>query len=373
MRYRAGEPFHLYLKRYFAANSKHGSTDRRVLRDLCYAFFRIGDLWRSLETEERILSAYYLVHAEPMGFLHSLRPHWVAPTSDDPVVRAAALGYTIELEHIFPAVNALSAEIELEPFVLSHLHQPDLFIRIRPGKESIVVDRLQADAIPFKRVSIHSIAIGNATSLESRFALDEDVVVQDLSSQRVSEIFSSLPVRSAWRVWDACAASGGKSILLADHLPLSDLTCTDVRPSILNNLSKRLGRAGVPVTQIKSDDLSIKRDRSTYGTFDLIVADVPCSGSGTWARTPEQLTNFDSGSIGDYETLQRKIVSNLLPQLHPGGYLLYLTCSVFARENERQVEYLVQQHSLKCIESRLIKGYLNRADTMFAALLQRSA
>jgi 16S rRNA (cytosine967-C5)-methyltransferase len=103
------------------------------------------------------------------------------------------------------------------------------------------------------------------------------------------------------------------------------------------------------------------------------VADVPCSGSGTWARTPEQISQFDERSIEDYSILQRKILSNLIPQLAPNGYLLYLTCSVFAQENEEKVNYLMQKHSLISVEKRMIKGYLHRADSMFAALFQRSA
>lgn len=372
-RYRTGEPFHLYIKRYFSENKKHGSSDRKVLRDLCYSFFRIGRLWNELEFEDRILSAYYLVHPAPMIFLQTLRPDWETPTSDDPVIRAKAIGRALPVQSIFTCGGACSADIDVEPFVLSHLKQPDLFIRIRPGREKKVIDRLQTDAIPFQLVSPHSIALGNSTSLESRFVLDEEVVVQDLSSQRISDLFSLLPDRATWKVWDACAASGGKSILLFDRLPKIDLLCTDVRPSILRNLSTRLGRAGVPVRQIKSDDLSVNRDRSDYGSFDLIVADVPCSGSGTWARTPEQLSQFDERSIEDYSILQQKILSNLIPQLAPNGYLLYLTCSVFAQENEEQVNYLMQKHSLISVEKRMIKGYLHRADSMFAALIQRSA
>jgi 16S rRNA (cytosine967-C5)-methyltransferase len=308
-----------------------------------------------------------------MIFLQTLRPDWETPSSDDPVIRAKAIGRALPVQSIFTCGGACSADIDVEPFVLSHLKQPDLFIRIRPGREKKVIDRLQTDAIPFQLVSPHSIALGNSTSLESRFVLDEEVVVQDLSSQRISDLFSLLPDRETWKVWDACAASGGKSILLFDHLPKIDLLCTDVRPSILRNLSTRLGRAGVPVRQIKSDDLSVNRDRSDYGSFDLIVADVPCSGSGTWARTPEQLSQFDERSIEDYSILQRKILSNLIPQLAPNGYLLYLTCSVFAQENEEQVNYLMQKHSLISVEKRMIKGYLHRADSMFAALFQRSA
>ncbi len=370
-RYQSSAPFHLYLKQYFAANRKHGSSDRRILRDLCYAYFRIGEMWRSDDMEEGVLSAYYIVHPNPFEFIQPLRPHWPVPASTDPIVRAKEIGKEWRSEDIFRFTEDLSSDIEVPAFVLSHLRQPDLFIRIRPGNEAAVIQRLNQDQIPFRQVGEHSIALGNATSLETRFQLDQEVVVQDLSSQRVSDLFALLPKQSIWRAWDACAASGGKSILLHDHLVNVELTCTDIRPAILRNLSKRLGAAAVPVIRIQSDDLTTKRDRSYLGNFDLVLADVPCTGSGTWARTPEQLSFFDHSSIDEYVSKQQRILSNILPQLAPGGYLLYMTCSAFERENFGQVEWMMQKHQLQCVAANLIKGYSMRADTMYAALLRK--
>ncbi len=372
-RYSFQEPFHLYLKHYFSVNRQHGSTDRRTLRDLCYAFFRIGHSWKELDIEERILCAYYLVHPEPLAFLQALRPHWPPPTSLDPLIRASDLGMSLSAESIFPHSHELSAGVDASAFALSHLTQPDLFIRIRPGAGDKVIQRLEDDQLSYRRIGNDSIALGNATSLETRFKIDEEVVVQDLSSQRVAEMFSLLPERSDWKVWDACAASGGKSMLLFDHLPNIELTCTDVRPAILNNLSKRLGRAQVPVVRIQSDDLTIKKDRSELGLFDLIVADVPCTGSGTWSRTPEQLSSFAITSIDAYQGRQRQILSNLIPSLAPGGFLLYLTCSVFEKENADPVAWLTEHHPIQLIQKNLYSGYTQRADTLFAALFQRSA
>ena len=139
----------------------------------------------------------------------------------------------------------------------------------------------------------------------------------------------------------------------------------DAQDKIYDDMFKKLDAA---VTTLNAN-----KDKVPYGSFDLIVADVPCSGSGTWACTPEQISQFDERSIEDYSILQRKILSNLIPQLAPNGYLLYLTCSVFAQENEEQVNYLMQKHSLISVEKRMVKGYLHRADSMFAALFQRSA
>ena len=96
---------------------------------------------------------------------------------------------------------------------------------------------------------------------------------------------------------------------------------------------------------------------------------MPCSGSGTWARTPEQISNFNSNQIAEFTQLQYLIVSNVIHHLEKNGYLLYITCSVFKAENEDIVEKLTGH--LKLVEKKYFEGYTNKADTMFAALFKK--
>ena len=105
--------------------------------------------------------------------------------------------------------------------------------------------------------------------------------------------------------------------------------------------------------------------------FDLIICDAPCSGSGTWGRTPEQLSYFDESRVDYYAALQKKIVSNTIAYLKPGGYFLYITCSVFKKENEEVVEVVEKDFGLYAVRVEVLKGYDKKADTLFAALLQK--
>jgi 16S rRNA (cytosine967-C5)-methyltransferase len=102
--------------------------------------------------------------------------------------------------------------------------------------------------------------------------------------------------------------------------------------------------------------------------FDLIVCDAPCSGSGTWSRTPEQLYFFDENKIEYYPGLQKKIVSNVVKNLQAGGFLVYITCSVFKNENEEVVKFIQEQLSLQLINMEYLKGYDQKADSLFTAL-----
>jgi len=178
-------------------------------------------------------------------------------------------------------------------------------------------------------------------------------------------------------VWDCCAGSGGKSILAYDTFPKMKLTVTDVRPSIIHNLRKRFQNAGINHYRANVIDIT-----STVGKapplrngadFDLIICDAPCTGSGTWSRTPEQLFFFTENKIDDYAVLQRKMVSNVIPFLKAGGYFLYITCSVFRKENEEIVAFIKSKFHLQLVKMELLKGYNKKADTMFAALFSSDA
>ena len=171
-------------------------------------------------------------------------------------------------------------------------------------------------------------------------------------------------------VWDCCAASGGKSILAVDILPNIQLTVSDIRPAILHNLQKRFAEAGIRQYRAVVSDLSANK-AAFHNSFQLVICDVPCSGSGTWGRTPEQLCFFEESQIKTYHQLQQKIVSNAIAGLQDKGYFLYITCSVFAAENENMVHFIMEKFGLQLLHAELLKGWENKADSMFAALLQK--
>jgi len=297
--------------------------------------------------------------------------------------KCALAGIAWEQLTIFPFTGALSEAIDTGAFVLSHLQQPDLFIRLRPGYEKSVLEKLHKAAEPYRRVNDTCIAFSNAAKIDALLELDKEAVVQDYSSQRVGEFLllagasAATPVRA---VWDCCAASGGKSILAKDMLGDIRLTVSDVRKQILVNLQQRFAAAGIKEYESFIMDLAAD-GRATVTTptqtnrgtpkssiYDLIIADAPCSGSGTWGRTPESLSFFKETEIDRYQALQKQVVSNAFPALKKGGCFLYITCSVFKKENEEMVSFIEEQFQPRLVRAELLKGYGQKADTMFAAL-----
>ena len=368
--YNGDEPFSSFIKKYFAGHKKYGSKDRKEVANLCYSCLRIGKEAINSQTDEKILSALFLCSTEPNEILASLKPEWNDRVKLSISEKLSSVNY--HLSSVFPWKEELSEGIEYGKFATSFFLQPDLFLRIRPGHAEKVLLKLNAAAVEYEFISPFTIRLPNSFKADEYFELDKEVVVQDYNSQQISGF---IPVRrgASDRVWDCCAGSGGKSIMAYDLNPGIDLVVSDVRESILANLKKRFERAGIKKYTSVVLDLNNKNNRNSIinNQQTIIIADVPCTGSGTWSRTPEQLAYFDPGKIGEYATLQKGIVSNVVPYLQPGGQLLYITCSVFKKENEEVIYYLEEKFHLQLVKMELLKGYSIKADTLFAALLQK--
>jgi len=220
----------------------------------------------------------------------AVRPAWAAQGASTFDQRVALVCPDFDGSAVFPFPFSFSMGIKQKEWAESLLVQPDFFIRVRPGKQNKVVNKLLEAAIPYTLISPMTIALPAATSLENLLDLNLDYVVQDLSSQRVGEFIQPLLPVTIKSVWDCCAASGGKSLLLLDQYPKIELTVSDIRTSILQQLKVRFKQAGISNYQSLVLDLTQQDFPNTATQFDLVIADVPCTGSGTWARTPEQIT-----------------------------------------------------------------------------------
>ncbi|MBO9562328.1 MAG: Fmu (Sun) domain-containing protein [Niastella sp.] len=381
--YQGQQPFGIFIKDFFRQDKKYGSRDRKGISHLCYCYFRLGKALPDMAVAERVVTGLFLCSAGPNDMLGQLKPEWNEQAGLSIEEKCSVLSGSSSEQYsmlsVFPWKDELSAGIDHAAFSNSFLVQPLLFLRVRPGKLSVVTRKLEGAGISFTVPVADSLALPNSSKVDEVIVLNKEAVIQDLSSQRVGELLRIVPAAGVGAgkqqpkltVWDCCAASGGKSILAWDVLGGIDLTVSDIRESIIANLKKRFAEAGISPYQSFVADLSKPRATLPALSPDLIVADVPCSGSGTWSRTPEQLFYFDEAAILRYSELQKKIVGRVQEQLRAGGHLLYITCSVFREENEGVVAFLQQQYSLEVVKMELLKGYDQQADTMFAALLKK--
>lgn len=366
-------PLSHFLKQYFAQHKKHGSKDRKWIAQLCYTYFRLGHALRELATEERLKIALFLCHDIPGDWSILFDQHWIAVWSDDIETRIdmiTSFHPSFAETSIFPWEDELSDGIDWEYFSASHLIQPDLFVRIRPEREKVTLQKLSAAQIPFKKEPAQCLALPNGSKIETVVEIDRDVVIQDKSSQRITEFLqlTTGDLRlTTMTIWDCCAASGGKSILAKDILGNIELSVSDIRPSIIQNLKKRFENAGIKNYHAFIADLSTSRQTLSA---NLIICDAPCTGSGTWGRTPEQLYFFKQERIDEYASLQKRIVRNAISSLEKDGYFLYITCSVFKKENEEVAEMIQKEFSVELVKAEVLKGYDQKADSMYAVLFK---
>ncbi|MGA2903970.1 MAG: 16S rRNA (cytosine(967)-C(5))-methyltransferase RsmB [Candidatus Korobacteraceae bacterium] len=158
------------------------------------------------------------------------------------------------------------------------------------------------------------------------------VFILDEASQLVAAL-----VGSGSRVLDCCAAPGGKTQTLAARNPSAEIVAAELLPRRAELLRKRLRAANVQV--IQADALHLP----TSGGFDRVLADVPCSGTGTLSRNPEIKWRLKPEDLGYLHVKQVAILRAALSQLAPGGRALYSTCSLEREENEAVVEEVLRE------------------------------
>ena len=116
-----------------------------------------------------------------------------------------------------------------------------------------------------------------------------------------------------------------------------------------------------------TDKLHFGDEKVGNGAFDVVVADVPCSGSGTWYRTPEHFSHFDYAKLSEYADRQKSIVQNALPFLQKGGKFYYITCSVFSVENTEVKDWILANTDLSLEDEICFDGIDQKADGMYMA------
>ncbi len=168
--------------------------------------------------------------------------------------------------------------------------------------------------------------------------------VQDASSMFISHVISHLTRASAapLRVLDACAAPGGKTTAAIDALPPGSLMVANeyvpLRAAILRENLTKWGYPGCIVTR---GDTS--RFRKLPDRFDIVIADVPCSGEGMMRKDPVAAGQWTPALVEQCAARQREIVDNLWTALRPGGYFVYSTCTFNRDENEMMAHYITSR------------------------------
>ncbi|WP_445811258.1 RsmB/NOP family class I SAM-dependent RNA methyltransferase [Yoonia sp.] len=153
------------------------------------------------------------------------------------------------------------------------------------------------------------------------------VELQDAASQRAVQM---VPVAAGARVLDYCAGGGGKALAFADR-HVADIFAHDIAPARMADLPDRAARAGVVITRLAPDQVA------DHAPFDVVFCDAPCSGSGTWRRSPDAKWRLTRDRLDALCAIQNDVIARAATLVAPQGLLAHATCSVLQDENDAVV------------------------------------
>jgi len=217
------------------------------------------------------------------------------------------------------------------PVMAAQQARAPVFLRcaLSRGSRDAAMAALAEDGIetaPHPEVATALIVTAGARRLRQTKAYDAGLVeLQDAAPQAA---MAALPICDGDRVLDYCAGGGGKILALGDRAGIV-AHAHDADAGRMSDLPARAARAGLKVTCHGPGQVA--------GQFDLVLCDVPCSGSGTWRRTPDAKWRLTAAELARLEALQVEILDRAADLVAPGGTLAYATCSVLTRENAAQV------------------------------------
>ncbi len=252
----------------------------------------------------------------------------------------------------------LMGEDVFRKFMAGMEEQPPVSVRLNPFKYDSSIMSLPAA----EKAVVEWCAEGRYLQSRPLFTLDPLLhagayYVQEAASMYVTDVVRRFaPADRPLMVLDLCAAPGGKSTALRSILPEGSLLMTNEpmrqRANILMENMQKFGHPDVVVT----NNYAIDYQRSGL-KFDIILADVPCSGEGMFRKDEGAISEWSVANVNKCAELQRSIIDDIMPCLAEGALLIYSTCTFNAHEDEDNTAYIVSEYGLaKLCERHFIPG-----------------
>jgi 16S rRNA (cytosine967-C5)-methyltransferase len=376
---------------YFRARRFIGSGDRRAVSDRVWRVLRTHrrlSWWLTDKATPRLLvAASLLLEGGGMADVASLytggqfAPAALAPSEQAALRRLQ--GRTLEHASMSDAVR-----LELPDWLLPHLSprydDADLAALLDPAPLDLRVNLLKAtrdealaalaaeglEATPTP-LSPWGLRIDGRKQVTTGPAFRSGLVeIQDEGSQLVARLVGARP---GMRVADWCAGAGGKTLALAMTMQnRGALLACDVSAARLDGAVRRLRRAGVHNVERHLIEAGDKWAKRRAGSFDRVLVDAPCTGTGTWRRNPDARLRLTETDLAELVPKQAAILDQAANLVRTGGRLVYATCSLLSEENEDQVTAFLARHpGFTQVDSLSLTPARNGTDGFFAAVLER--
>jgi 16S rRNA (cytosine967-C5)-methyltransferase len=248
-------------------------------------------------------------------------------------------------------------------------------------KESLAKDGVKTDETPYSPWGLRA---RDKAYLSKTKAFSKGLVeIQDEGSQLIAHVCGA---QRGMQVLDFCAGGGGKTLALAAAMERKGrIVAMDNDERRLQKGKERFRKAQVAdIIEVRpmSDERHRKWLRRQKETFDIVLLDVPCTGTGTWRRNPDKRWKLYGPDLNELVKTQTDILDKAAGCVKPGGKLVYATCSILPAENENQVEAFLQRHpeyEVQPVDEKLGNPYMrltplrHNTDGFFAAVLVKKA
>lgn len=378
----AGEAAERALTRWARASRFAGSGDRAAVRDLVFDALRCRRSHLALsgqgaETGRALVLGGRIAAGQAPEAVFSGEGH--APAPLDAPERAALAGAPAWAD--LPDAQRLDIPDWLEPAFRESLgddfapvleisrQRAPVFLRVNLARSdpaqaiaALAAEGIAAEPGPLADSCLRVTA--GAPRIKTSAAYRDGLVeLQDAASQAA---VAALPLAGARRVLDYCAGGGGKVLAMAARHPAAAYVAHDADPRRMADLPVRAARAGARIAIRDSAGLAGET------AFDLVLLDVPCSGSGTWRRAPEAKWRLTPEGLAALTRMQAAILTEGAARVAPGGALAYMTCSLLDAENREQVARFVAANAGWQLASERRFTPLDGGDGFFAAVLTRT-
>ncbi len=326
-------PFSIYIKKIFKQNKNWGSKDRKFYREISYLYWKTAHQIDDLNDSNTI---DFLINK-----LEDPEELKTSPYEKFNLELSAGIDNTILKEWFLPQA----------PTFLYHLNSIG---EIKNGERTDI-----DNCIAFKA----------DTNLETYIESGAGIIQDWSSTASIKFLLEKMQPNS---IWETCAGAGGKSILLSYLLNNKKHIASDIRKSIINNLKNRFALLDIPHPETQIIDLSKADSISKIPATEIVIADMPCSGSGTWRRTPERLSFSNKSEILNYSVRQLRYLQNIANN-HSHSFIYYMTCSIFRAENEDVVDKFLNTNSNYSVEwqNHFHTSHFGGSDFIYGCLIKR--
>ncbi len=373
----AEEPADRIVDQYFRKRRFAGAGDRRALQDKVYAVLRHRarlDWWvertgsvLELGARTRLIAELALEDKSSpedtkeifSGATHCPRP--LSPGDEELAVnlygrplRHADMPRPVTMEYPDWMDRSLSAlwpkTLDKELSALNSQAPVDLRVNMLKTTREKALKALQAEYVDAEPTPLSPIGLRltGKTRLAGTSVFKKGwIEIQDEGSQLIALLTGAGP---GMTVADFRAGAGGKALALAAAMArngkiVGEVWATDISSYRLERMIPRLQRAGAE--KVRTKTVAARNDdwvREHQGTFDRVLADVPCTATGAWRRDPNAKWQFTPNDLDDLIAQQQRIMEMAQTLVKPGGRLVYATCSLLQEENERQLAWFLEHH-----------------------------